>query len=75
MSDFCMLYMINLFAVLFFWVAIVALFALIDIFLLSYNIIKINQDKNKHNAMQMNSRLTNKRIRWGRPKCENMCCC
>ena len=45
MSDFCMLYMINLFAVLFFWVVIVALFALIDSFLLSYNVIKINQDK------------------------------
>jgi hypothetical protein len=31
--------------VLFFWVVFVALFALIDIFLLSYNVIKINQDK------------------------------
>jgi hypothetical protein len=31
--------------VLFFWFVIVALFALIDIFLLSYNAIKINQDK------------------------------
>jgi len=67
----CCICLICLTVVLFFWIVIVVLIALID-FVLSFNVIELKQAYCDANKQQNYGKKVNV-SRWKRPICENMC--